>query len=265
LDIHASSIHKLLFAKPINRHPQNEQSEENVFNPPPSTDRTHYQSPGQALITMMVIVSLQLIGALSGLIALGVLAHAFGIGNVVFNLTICLIAIPVCAACIVGGIKLLPASRRPVDFAPRLSVPPADRGQPFDVFFQSKGMGQSFKGKGVVQFFPDHMIIDGVRYNALIQLGIIVVVMIAAQQLIKIQTLGLIPAILLASFIGRKKIVQTIPYHAIRSIRLDGTIVTLTSPGLSPGKSVFYVASVDGPRLHGEIQPRFAAQLQGPR
>ncbi len=75
--------------------------------------------------------------------------------------------------------------------------------------------------------------------------------------------LGLLPALILAGFIGRKKIVQPIPYHQIRGIRLSGNTITLECPSLSPSKSWFYVASVDGPRLHGEIQPRFGQLAAG--
>ncbi|MBA3468682.1 MAG: hypothetical protein H0T53_03460 [Herpetosiphonaceae bacterium] len=233
-----------------------------MFNPPPGIDREQYQTSRQALTWFMVIVSLLLIGALSGVIALGVLAHLFGIGNVIFNLTICLIAIPVCAACIVGVVTLMPVARRPVDFAPRLSVPSTVEGQPFDVRLQPKGMvGDSFTGEGVVQFLPDHMTIDGMRNSFLIQSSILVAVMVVTQQLVEIQGIGVIPAIILSSYLGRTKIVQTIPYHAIRTIILDGNTITLACPSLSPNTFIFYVASVDGSRLHGEIQPRFAALL----
>ncbi len=232
-----------------------------MFNPPPGIDREQYQTSRQALTWFMVIVSLLLIGALSGVIALGVLAHLFGIGNVIFNLTICLIAIPVCAACIVGVVTLMPVARRPVDFAPRLSVPPEAEGQPFDVRLQPKGMvGDSFTGEGVVQFLPDHMTIDGMRNSFLIQSSILVVVTVVPQLLFKL-ALGVVPALILSSYLGRTKIVQTIPYHAIRTIILDGNTITLACPSLSPNTFIFYVASVDGSRLHGEIQPRFAALL----
>jgi len=177
-------------------------------------------------------------------------------------MTASLIAIPVCAACIFGIVKLVPAFRRPVDFVPRFSVPPAAWGQPFDVRLQRKSMGAAFNGKGVVQFFPDHMIIDGTReINSYIQLGIFVTVTVVPLVLFKF-ALGVIPAAFLASFIGRKKIVQTIPYPAIRSIALKANVVTLSCPGHSPAKSAFYVASVDGPRLHGELHPRLAGAMQ---
>ncbi len=238
-----------------------------MFNPPPSTDRNQYQSRDQALASMMVILALVMIGMLSGIIALGILAHVFDIGNAIFSLTICLIAIPVCTSCIFGVVTLLPASRRPVDFTPDLSVPPEAEGQPFDVRLAHKGSGQSFSGTGVVQFFPDHMTIDGTHeINGSIPFGIFVAVTLALK-LFGPQVwsaIGLLPALIVARYIGRKKIVQTIPYHAIRGITVDGNTVTLACPGLSPSKSSFYVASADGPRLHGELHPRFAALLQDP-
>lgn len=234
-----------------------------MFNTPPAINRALYQSSGQKLAIFVGIFVLSIVALLSGIAAVGAFIYLFGIQKADHDLTANLIAIPVCAGCVFGLTRLVPAFRRPVDFAPRFAVPPAAWGHPFDVRLQRKTAGTAFTGKGVVQFFPDHMIIDGVRETPIyVQLGILVAITVVPLVAWGF-ALGFIPAALLATLVGRKKLVQAIPYQAIRGVKVRGNIVTLEVPGLSPGKSWFYVAAVDGARLHGEIQPRFGAMLQG--
>ena len=232
-----------------------------MFNAPPMIDRKLYQSKGQKLAGFVGIFFLLCIVLSTGVIALAMVGYVVR-GNLE-NGTIpsLLISSAICAASIFGLVKLIPFFRRPVDFAPRFGVPPMAWGQPFDVRLQRKGTGAGFSGEGVVQFFPDHMIIDAYREtHAFIQLAIALAVTVVPLLTTGVG-LGFIPALLLAKYIGRKKVVQGIAYQSIRSITLDGNSLTINCPDLSPAKSRFYVASVDGPRLHGEVQPRFAAML----
>lgn len=65
-----------------------------------------------------------------------------------------------------GVWKLLPWLRRLVDYTPRFGfVPPNIYGAPFDVRFINNGWRLSFIREGVVQFFPDHVIVDGKKNN----------------------------------------------------------------------------------------------------
>jgi hypothetical protein len=233
-----------------------------MFNAPPSINRALYQSKGQKLAIFVGIFFLFVIAIVAAIITL-VVAAELSRGESNASVVGLLISAVVAAACAFGIFKLAPAFRRPVDYAPRFGVPPAAWGHPFDVRLQRKGMGAGFSGEGVVQFFPDHMIVDGHRETSgYIQLGILLAVTVVPIVTVGFG-LGLIPAALLAKYIGRKKIVQPIPYHAIRGLSLEGNRVIIDSPGLSPSKTSFFVASVDGARLHGEIQPRFPGAMPG--
>ena len=233
-----------------------------MFNAPPSINRTLYQSKGQKLAVFAGLFFLFVIALVCALVAM---AMVIGLsrGSSDSSVSALLGSTAVGAVCAFGIFKLAPAFRRPVDYAPRFSVPPAAWGHPFDVRLQRKGMGAGFSGDGVVQFFPDHMIVDGHRETS----GYIQLAILLAVTIVPIVTLGfglgLIPAALLAKYIGRKKIVQPIPYHAIRGLSLEGNRAIIDCPGLSPSKIAFYVASVDGSRLQGEIQPRFPAAMPG--
>jgi hypothetical protein len=73
--------------------------------------------------------------------------------------------------------------------------------------------------------------------------------------------LGLIPALIIAYYIGRKKLTQPIAYSAVRDLTLKGCKVTFNNPGAQPGKVAFYVTMSDGERLYREVQERFPAAL----
>jgi hypothetical protein len=233
-----------------------------MFNAPPSINRTLYQSKGQKLAVFGGLFFLFVIGLVCALVALSMIS-GLARGSSDSSVKALLWSTGVSAVCAFGIFKLMPAFRRPVDYAPRFGVPPAAWGHPFDARLQRKGMGPGFSGEGVVQFFPDHMIVDGHRETS----GYVQLAILLAVTIVPIVTigggLGLIPAAVLAKYIGRKKIVQPIPYHAIRSLSLEGNRAVIDCPGLSPSKIAFYVASVDGPRLQGEIQPRFPAAVPG--
>lgn len=234
-----------------------------MFNAPPSINYKLYQSKGKKMAIFFGMVMLFIPALISGITALAMLGYLIRGNAKVSDLTAGLVGAIICAVSIFGLIKLVPLFRRPVDFQPRFSnIPPAAYGYPFDVRLQRKTMGSAFDGEGVVQFFPDHLIVDGHREtNGYIQLAILAAVTIVPILVFGFG-LGFIPAAILAKYVGRKKVIQPIHYQAIRSIKINGNIATIDCPNLSPAKSVFYVASQDGSRLHGEIHPRFATILQ---
>ena len=234
-----------------------------MFNAPPEINRKLYQSKGKKMAIFFGMFMLFIPALVSGIVTLSMLSTIFRGEFEAGNLTFWLIYVVICAVCTFALIKVRPFFRRPVDFSPRFSnVAPGMYGYPFDVRLQRKTFGPAFEGEGVVQFFPDHLIIDGHRdTHGAIQLAIFLVVTVVPLVTIG-GGLGIIPAAVLAKYVGRKKLIQPIFYQQIRGIKLDGNIATVDCPELNPAKSVFYVASVDGARLHAEINPRFAALLQ---
>ena len=230
-----------------------------MFNAPPSIDRKQYQSKGQKMAIFFGIFLVFIPTLISVIVVASMLSSVFRRETSGSDLTFWLIYVIVGGAGTVGIIKRIPQFRRPVDFSPRFgAIPSGVYGQPFDVRLQRKTFGSAFEGEGVVQFFPDHLIVDGHRdTHGYVQLAIFLLVTIIPLLTVG-GMLGVIPALLLAKYVGRKKQIQPIYYQQIRSIKQNGNTVTVDCPSLSPAKSVFYVASVDGPRLHGELHPRFA-------
>ena len=66
--------------------------------------------------------------------------------------------------------------------------------------------------------------------------------------------LGVIPALLIAYYAGRKKLGLSIPYGDLREPRMNGCIATFGIPNSLPGKIVFAAAQIDGERLYREVQ-----------
>jgi hypothetical protein len=167
-----------------------------------------------------------------------------------------------------GAYKLFPLTQRPVDYTPRFSpVPGYVLGQPFDVRLVRKSMGSSFRGEGVVQFFGDHVIVDGQReMPSYVQIAIALLLMVAIGVLTGFQFIpGIIPLALIVPLIGRKKLIHPSPYHALRAATVKGVLVTFKSE-VSPQNISFYVSSYDYERLMNEVQQRFPALLaQGVR
>jgi hypothetical protein len=162
-----------------------------------------------------------------------------------------------------GLIKLFPYVSAPTTFKPSYGAIPADaRGQPFDVRYR-RGGGRSMSGKGTARFDADGLAITGyLTLSPLLQIGIIVGFTIIPLLLLGIG-LGIIPALLIAYYIGRKQIAPAIAYGAMRDLNVQGCKVTFTNPGAQPGKVAFYVAAPDGERLYRELQERFPAMFVG--
>ena len=121
-------------------------------------------------------------------------------------------------------------------------------------------------GTGVIQFFPDQLRVEGQReIPIIIQIIIVVTILLVAKVQLEIGIVFFTAVILMVGVISLAEYVQAIPHQAIASIRQDGNEITIESPELEPSKIVFSVNAADSQRLHGELHPRFAALLQGPR
>jgi hypothetical protein len=65
--------------------------------------------------------------------------------------------------------------------------------------------------------------------------------------------LGLIPALILAYYIGRKEMTRAIAYQDITSCAVKGRSLSLACTGETPNKFNIRVATPDGERLYREL------------
>jgi len=162
-----------------------------------------------------------------------------------------------------GLIFVWPRAQADTRFTPGYGViPPTSTGHPFEVRFRRYLWGRSLRGNGTIQFDSDHLVIAGhLEPHALFQLGIVLVLTFLPLLLFGFG-LGIIPALIIAYYVGRKRMQQTIGYHAIRDLTVKGSRVTFHSD-TTPRQTAFSVAGVDGERLYRELLLRFPADLGG--
>lgn len=152
-----------------------------------------------------------------------------------------------------GLVKLWPYLSYGGDFK-TLPVEPTAMGKSFEVRFIRAGGGSAFINKGTVTFEPEHLVADGtLGPSPWVILGVILVVTVLPLVLFGCG-LGIIPALLIAYFIGRKKATTRVPYTGINSLTLDTRAVKLASSHSDPAKIGFIASSADGERLYRELQ-----------
>jgi hypothetical protein len=175
-----------------------------------------------------------------------------------------LIALGVCAASIFGVVKLYPLVSAPNRFTPSYGqVPAMFTGQPFEVRFIRPRFSRSFRGKGTLRFEPGQLVIDGtLEPSALFQFGVLAVVTLVPLLVFGFG-LGFIPALLLAFWIGKKKLSRAVPYAEIRDLAVKGCRVSFSCAGDKPNKVALYVSQMDGERLYRELSPRFPTAMGG--
>jgi hypothetical protein len=173
------------------------------------------------------------------------------------------IVIGVCIGSVGGLVMLWPYTRGPARFTPSYGqVPVTTLAHPFEVRFQRYLWGRSMRGKGTVQFTPESLVVAGhVEPHALFQLGIVLVVTILPLVLFGFG-LGIIPALIIAYYVGRRRVERSIPYAELRGLEIKGRVVTVRATG-SPGVITFAAAHTDGERLYRELLLRFPAALGG--
>jgi len=208
------------------------------------------------LLLIVVIVTLfTMIAALSS-----VIGGRSAPGNPNSSLIALLVSVVLFGGSLFGLIKLYPLVSAPTNFKPTYGAIPADmRGHPFEVRFRRNAWSRSFSGKGTIRFDADTLLVEGyLTPSALFQLGVVLVVTIIPIVVLGIG-LGLIPALILAYFLGRKKLASNIAYVDIRDLGLQGCRVSFVNGDEIPRKVDFYVATPDGERLYREMQARFPA------
>jgi len=75
--------------------------------------------------------------------------------------------------------------------------------------------------------------------------------------------LGLLPALLLAFLLGKKKRSRAVPYASISDLVVRGCRMTFSAPGDAPNKVALSVSLMDGERMYRELAQRFPAALGG--
>jgi hypothetical protein len=216
---------------------------------------------GFVLLIMAAVVSgITLIGLLISLATVGgTWTGDFWSDEFPFLLLIVIVAVSA-----FGIVKLYPYVSSPSRFKPTYDqVMPDTLGQPFENRYSQRGLSRSFRGKGTVRFEAEQLVLDGtLAPSALFQLGVVVVVTLLPLLLLGIG-LGLIPALLIAFLLGKKKVVRAVPYGAMRDLTLKGCQVSFSCTGAAPNKVAFYVAEQDGERLYRELAQRFPTVLGG--
>ncbi len=212
-----------------------------------------------ALLLIILIVGLFVVIGVSGELMRGRTAPE----NVRSNL----IAIGIAFAMLIGGLcgllLLWPYTRATTRFTPSYgALPPTTTAAPFGVKFKRYLWGRSMRGGGTVRFDADALTIEGhVEPHALFQIGIVLLLTFLPLFLFGIG-LGIIPALIIAYYVGRKQISRPIAYGELRDLRVEGSQVTFRTAA-SPKQVSFAVAAIDGERLYRELLPRFPAALGG--
>jgi hypothetical protein len=225
-------------------------------------------SSGIKVLLTLGMALLLIVATVTGIMTIGLLISVVGGLSAPSNSTASvrdlLIGVVLFGVSLFGLIKLFPLATAPTRFTPSYGVIPVETaGHLFEVQFQRNRWGRSLSKKGTVRFDADALQVEGyLTPNALFQIGIVLVVTLIPIVLLGIG-LGIIPALIIAYYLGRKQIAQPIPYTQMRDLATKGCTVTFTNPGAVPARVSFYVATIDGERLYRELQARYPMQIVG--
>lgn len=143
-----------------------------------------------------------------------------------------------------------------------IAVPATTAGHVFEIRYQRVGLSRTMLGKGTLRFDPEGLLMTGyLSPSPWLQLTIVLLFTLLPLLLLGIG-LGIVPALIIAWFVGRKPMEFTLPYHSLSDLVVKDCHVTLSTPDV-PRKLSFLVAISDGERLYRELQPRFPAALNG--
>jgi len=185
-------------------------------------------------------------------------------GSIVSDLLPLWMALGLLVASAAGVVVLWPLVRRPTSFRPSYGqIPPDITGQPFDVRFRKPLFARSFGGKGILRFDAEQLALDGtLGPNAWLQIGVVVLLTVLPLVYFGIG-LGVIPALLIAGLIGRKKLPLAVPYTQLRDVKLNGGQLSFRRDGDAPNTVILNVSQLDGERLYREMALRFPVALGG--
>lgn len=226
-------------------------------------------SYGMKLLTMFGFALLLVIALVSGITWIAIVPSAVMTGHGPNDTlgsmltTIAVISI-VLIASIAGLVLLWPFVAARTATKPSYGVvSPLTAGHPFEVRYRRATMfGRAMSSKGVARFDPEGLFVSGyVTPNPLLQIAIIVLLTVIPLVLFGIG-LGLIPALLIAYYIGRKRIEQVLPYQTLGELQAKGCSLKLRGPQ-TPPNIAFAVAGVDGERLYRELAAHLPSATGG--
>lgn len=224
-------------------------------------------SYGAKLSLLIVCAFLLIILLVSLFVVIGVLGELSGGRATPPDVPSSLIFLGVAFVLLVGSViglsKLWPLTRTVTRFTPSYGViAPTTSAHPFEVRFHRYLWGRSMRGGGVVEFHPDGLNFSGyLEPSGFFQIGIVLLLTFLPIYFFG-TGLGLIPALVIAYYVGRKKITLTIAYSELRDLQVKGCYLSFRYAGV-PKQVTFAVAHVDGERLYRELLPRFPAALGG--
>jgi hypothetical protein len=212
-----------------------------------------------ALLLIVLLVSLFIVIGVSGELARGRTAPQ----NVTSNLIAVGVTFVLFVGSLFGLIVIWPYTRATTRVTPSYgAIPATTSGHPFEAQFHRYIWARSMRGKGTVQFDADGLTFAGhLEPSGLFQIGIVLLVTFLPLLLFGIGV-GIIPALIIAYYVGRKKVSHTVPYSELRDLQVKGSRVTFRRVD-APKQVTFAVAQADGERLYRELLPRFPATLGG--
>jgi hypothetical protein len=216
---------------------------------------------GFVLSLILAISSLFVVIGVAGSMVRGTLRSTGSVWSDLLPLLIAAVVLVVCGA---GVVLLWPLVRRPTSFHPSYGQVAADvAGQPFEVRFRKPLLARSYAGKGTVRFEPGQLVVDGaLAPSAWLQIGVVVLLTLLPLLLFGIG-LGIIPALLIAALIGRKKVSLAVSYADIRDVTMNGLQLAFRRDGGTPNQVSLHVSQQDGERLYRELAQRLPAALGG--
>jgi hypothetical protein len=164
----------------------------------------------------------------------------------------------------VGGlIALWPLGSAPTGFKPSYgAVSATATSLPFEVRYRRAGWGRMLSAKGTVRFDADNLQVAGMLTpSPIFQLTVLLVLTILPIILFQVG-LGIIPALAIAYYVGRKRVELVLPYHSVSDVTVKGCLLRLRTPE-TPRQIALYVSATDGERLYRELESRYPTALGG--
>ncbi len=215
-------------------------------------------SYGQRLLAVLGMMLMLLLMVFGGFFVITIFAVTLNTGKLDPDPSIWLSGVGALVALIVGGFGvrfLAPKLRLPPRFQPRYGMVPADiLNYEFEVRFQPQRV-RSLRGPGKVTFTNEGLLAEGrLDPHPLLQLAIVLGLCVLPVVLRFGLGVGVIPAILIARLVGRRRVAVTVPYGAIQTLTAAQRKVKLSNSDGVPRQLIFTAAGGDSDRMFRELQ-----------
>jgi len=207
-------------------------------------------------LAVIVLVMVALGTGFGALVGLGTLFNSTS-DTLLTNLLSLVIMLALTGGSGVALFFLWPQMRKPTSFTPKTGITEPSRAAALlSVKFEPPAFATTLRGDGTVTFTESDLMLSGTQPpNGLVQLGVVLVVTVLPLAIFGCG-LGLLPALVLAYYIGRKQVTLAIPYSQVMVQSVKGTTVHLKAAASSPDNVRFRVSSLDGERLYRELYQR---------